>query len=141
MTQERSEQPGRPIPLPDEASQPLFDGALRGELMINRCRPCGTYLAAGTQICPECLSDDIEWTKASGNGTLFTFGLMHQLYHPGFANETPYNVAVVELEEGPRINTNMVGIANEDLEVGMAVKVTFEDVGEGVKVPKFRPAG
>ena len=64
---------------------------------------------------------------------------MHQTYHPGFSGDGPYNVAVVELEEGPRLNTNIVGVANEDLKVGMPVEVIFEAASDEVSLPKFQP--
>jgi uncharacterized OB-fold protein len=130
----------RPVPETDEAWAPFFDAAKRGELMVRRCKGCGAWLGIDKTICPECLGDRVEWAKASGKGTLFTFGLMHQRYHPGFESEIPYNIAVVELAEGPRFNTNIVGCANKDLRVGMAVEVTFEKVSDKVTVPNFKPA-
>ena len=105
-----SPKPTRPIPEIDDAWSPFYDGAKRGDLMIPRCTACKTWLALGAAICPECLGDKIDWAKASGKGKVFTFALMHQQYHPGFAPEIPYNVAVIELAEGPRINANLVGI-------------------------------
>jgi uncharacterized OB-fold protein len=77
--------------------------------------------------------------QASGRGTLRTFGVMHQKYHPAFAPELPYNLAIVELEEGPRIVTNVIGAANEELRVGMPLVVEFERHADSA-VPKFRPA-
>ena len=134
------ERASKPIPQPDEPSQPFFDGAQRGELMIQHCTACGASLAPGSRACTECLSEALEWVPASGKATLFTFAVMHQKYHPGFFDALPYNIAVVELDEGPRLNTNVVGIANAELRVGMPLVVTFEDVGDGVVLPKFRPA-
>jgi uncharacterized protein len=134
------ERASKPIPQPDERSQPFFDGAKRGELMIQRCTACGASLAPGSRACTECLSEAIEWVPASGRATLFTFAVMHQKYHPGFFDELPYNITVVELAEGPRLNTNVVGIPNDQLRVGMPLVVTFEDVGDSVVLPKFRPA-
>jgi uncharacterized protein len=134
------ERASKPIPQPDERSQPFFDGAKRGELMIQRCTACGASLAPGSRACTECLSEAIEWVPASGRATLFTFAVMHQKYHPGFFDELPYNITVVELAEGPRLNTNVVGIPNDQLRVGMPLVVTFADVGDSVVLPKFRPA-
>ncbi len=108
--------------------------------MIQRCKGCGTHLYPGRQLCTECLGEALEWVQASGRGTLFTFGIMHQRYHPGFVDDLPYNVAVVELEEGPRLNTNIVGVENEALRVGMAVEVIFEELTDEISLPKFRPA-
>ena len=131
--------PKKPVPQPDDISRPFFEGAQRGELVIQRCAGCRAYLAPGSRACTECLSESLEWVPASGRATLFTFAIMHQRYHPGFFDEIPYNIAVVELEEGPRLNTNIVGVPNERLRVGMPLVVTFEEVGEGVVLPKFRP--
>lgn len=132
--------PAKPAPTPDAESQPFFDGANRGVLMIKQCNACKQHLHPATEFCPECLGDDLGWVEASGKGTLHTFGLMHQNYHPAFTAELPYNVSVVELEEGPRLNTNVVGIDDDKLEVGMALEVVFEEFDGGVKLPKFQPA-
>src|SRR5215213_817497 len=131
--------PSKPVPEVDEQSRPFFEGALRGELMLQHCADCGAYLALGSRVCTECLGENLEWRPASGRGTLFTFGIMHQKYHPGFFAELPYNIAVVELAEGPRLQTNIVDVKNDELRVGMPVAVTFEPVNETVALPKFRP--
>lgn len=130
----------RPVPIPDEASNPFFEGAQEQKLMIQRCASCGTAHWPVKSRCPVCLSSEITWVQASGKGTLYTFSLMHQIFHPGFASEVPYNVAEVDLEEGPRIISNIVGCANSELRIGMPLEVTFEEVSEGVTLPKFRPA-
>lgn len=128
----------KPIPDPDEASQAFFDGAAMGELRLPRCNSCGTFLGLAAAICTECLSHDLTWTKASGRGTVHTFGVMHQKF-PGFEDEVPYNIAQVELEEGPRIITSIVGCANDAIRVGMPVVVSFEKQANGVSIPKFSP--
>jgi uncharacterized OB-fold protein len=78
------------------------------------------------------------WKPVSGKGTLFSFVVFHRPYHPGFKGDLPYNVSLVELDEGPRLLTNIVGIANDELRVGMSVEVVFDDVTEAVTLPKFR---
>ena len=130
----------RPTPEPDELTAPYFEAAARGVLVIERCKACGSYMAPGVSLCTECLSEDLEWVEASGRATLFTFGVMHQPYHPAFYHRLPYNLAEVELAEGPRLNTVIAGVSNEDLRVGMPLVVTFERVGDGVAIPEFRPA-
>ena len=134
------EAPKKPVPQPDDLSRPFFEGATRGELVIQQCEACGAFLTPGSRLCTECMSESVRWTAASGRARLHTFAVMYQRYHPGFADELPYNIAMVELDEGPRLNTNIVGLANEQITVGMPLVVTFEDVGEGVHLPKFRPA-
>jgi uncharacterized OB-fold protein len=125
----------RPAPVPDAASQPFFDAAAEGKLLIKYCPTCSRHLAPAAEMCDACHSTDLEWREASGNATLYSFVLNYQVLHPGFANEVPYNVCVVELEEGPRLNGNYLG-DNGDLVVDMPLKVTFEKVGD-VSVPKW----
>jgi len=136
MTTERAAPPaGRPVPVPDEASAPFFDAAKQGKLLIKHCPACNRYLAPQAETCDACHSLDVEWREASGRGTVYSFVVNHQVLHPGFREEVPYNVIIVELEEGPRLTSNYAG-PNEDLAVDMPVRVTFEQVGE-VAVPKW----
>lgn len=132
--------PARPAPTPDEASAPFFDGAREGRLMLMRCRACAAWRVPARDRCDVCWSTDTEWAQASGRGTVYTFGIMHQVYHPGFAADVPYNVAVVELEEGVRMMSAIVGCAAEAIRVGMPVAAVFEPIGNGVTLVKFRPA-
>ena len=130
----------KPIPVPDEASKPFFEGAREHRLMLQRCTSCGTWHWPVKSRCPSCLSLDITWVQASGKGTLYTFALMHQVLHPGFASEVPYNVAEVDLEEGVRMTSTIVGRPNDNLRIGMPLEVTFEDVTDQVSLPRFKPA-
>src|SRR3970040_929674 len=130
----------KPLPLPDAASQPFFDGAMAGKLMLMKCSMCGSVRLPSRQHCDECLSPDFAWIEASGKGTVRTFSMMHQRYHPQFAAEIPYNITTVELDEGPRLPTNLIGIANDQIRVGMRVKVDWERHSD-VAIPKFRPDG
>src|SRR4051794_19153510 len=97
-----SNQYAKPVPVPDEASKPFFDGAKEHKLMIQKCSDCGVPIWPVKPRCDNCFSANIDWSEASGKGTLYTFALMHQLYHPGFESELPYNVSVIELKEGLR---------------------------------------
>jgi len=130
----------KPLPLPDEASQPFFDGLVNDTLMLQHCRTCDSWMWPVTQRCRNCLSADVEWASSSGRATLYSFALVHQVYHPGFADDVPYNVAFVDLDEGVRMTTNVVGVENDELRVGMKLIATFEHVGEGQVIPKFKPA-
>jgi uncharacterized OB-fold protein len=132
--------PKPPIPAPDEASRPFFEGAAAGKLMLMRCASCETYRYPSRDRCDVCWSTDTEWVEASGRGRLHSWVVFHQVYHPAFAERVPYNVAQVELEEGPRITSNVVIAENGDLRAGMALEVLFEPVADGVALPKFRPA-
>jgi len=132
-----SERPPKPIPEADAGSRPFFEGGMQGRLMLMRCRACRTWRLPSRLHCDVCLSDEFDWEQASGRGQVRTFGIMHQRYHPGF--DYPYNLAFVELEEGPRLMTNIVGVDNAAVYVGMPVTVEWEQ-HEDVALPKFRPA-
>ena len=132
--------PEKPIPESDELWQPFFDGARNGTLMVQRCQACESHLAPGTARCTECWSESLAWVQASGQGTLFSYSIVHHIGHPGFRDEVPYVIAVVELEEGPRLNTNIVRDDDTELKVGIPVEVVFEVLSEEISIPKFRPA-
>ncbi len=130
-----------PIPVADEASQPFFDGANEGKLMLEKCSQCGTYRLPGRERCLDCWSTESEWAEASGNGKLYTYGIMHQKYHPAFAEETPYNYAIVELVEGPRLVTNIVDCEPDAMKTDMPVEAVFDHVSDEATLIRFRPAG
>ena len=128
-----------PVPTADEASEPFFCGAKERKLMLLRCAQCGRHRLPGRDRCADCWSTDAEWSQASGRGKLYSYGIMHQQYHPAFAGVIPYNFAVVELEEGPRLVTNIVECSNEELRVDMPVQAVFDDVSEEMTLVRFRP--
>jgi uncharacterized OB-fold protein len=127
----------RPVPVPDEASAPFFEGAARGELMLQRCRACGAFMWPVKSRCVECFSPEVEWSAASGRGELYSFVVVHQRY-PGF--DEPYVLATVVTPEGVRFNTSIVGAAPDELRIGMELAVVFDSVSDDVVVPKFEPA-
>jgi uncharacterized OB-fold protein len=127
----------------DEASRPFFAAASEGVLLIRRCRACAAFMSPtgglGTPLrprCVRCFSAELEWAPAGGRGTLYSFAIQHQVYDPAF--EVPYNLAVVELDEGVRLTTNVVGCTDDELSIGMPLEVTFERLSEEVSIPKFR---
>jgi hypothetical protein len=131
----------RPIPEPDEASRPFFDATLRGELLLQHCGACGRWMWPAKVRCIECLADGLEWKPASGRATLYSFTLVHQLVHPGFKGEMPYNLALVDLEEGVRTHSSIVGVPADELRVGMPLAVVFVPASEHIAIPMFEPAG
>jgi len=130
----------RPIPEPDEWSQPFFEATLRGELLLQRCGACGRWMWPVKVRCIECLADALRWEPASGLGTLYSYTLVHQLVHPGFKGEMPYNLALVDLDEGVRTHSSIVGVANDELRIGMRLFVVFVPASEHIAVPMFQPA-
>lgn len=128
-------------PRPNEGlvSEPYWEAAREHRLMAQKCRQCGRLWAPPTAVCETCLSGDLEWIELSGKGRVWSYIVMHQLYYPAFADDIPYNVAVIRSDEGPKFVTNLVGVKNEDIRVEMPVEVVFEDADEDLTLPKWRP--
>jgi uncharacterized OB-fold protein len=137
---EQKQKPAKPVPEPTPETQPFWDGCARGELLLQRCRDCGKPYFYPRPVCPACGSTDVEWFRASGRATLYSYVINHRPAR-GFEAEAPYAIAVVELAEGPRMMTNIVGVPNtpEDLILDMELQVTFEQRGD-VTIPLFAPA-
>ena len=129
-----------PSPYPDWETRGYWEGCGRHELVLQRCRACRTVQHRPRAVCATCLSSDIEHFVASGRGTVYTSSVTNQNQVPPFARSCPYVLAYVELEEGPRILTNIVGCEPEAVSIGMPVQVDFYDVEGGLAVPRFCPA-
>jgi uncharacterized OB-fold protein len=133
--------PNKPVPMPTRETRPFWDGCKAGELRIQRCAACGHKQFFPRMYCVRCFGDRIEWMKASGLATVSSFTIVRRPVSAAFAADIPYVVALVTLEEGPVMMTNIVGCDPERVRIGMAVEATFEDWTEEISVPKFRPVG
>ena len=134
------EQYSKPLPEIDSDSQPFWESCQRHAMAIQRCTNCGRWRFPPRVLCPQCLSSEAEWKEVSGQGKVYTYVVMHHAFNPAWQEEVPYNVSMIELDEGVRMWTNMVGCQPEDIYVGMPVKVTYEDATPEVTLPKFGPA-
>jgi uncharacterized OB-fold protein len=128
----------KPLPRVDEESKGFWEACRRHELFVQRCESCGELRHYPRALCPSCLSDRVEWVRCSGKGTVYTFTVTYQNQAPGFREELPYVLAYVELEEGVRMLTNLIGCAPEEVRIGMPVEVVFDDVTPEATLPKFR---
>lgn len=126
-------------PAVDNETRSYWEGAARDELVLQRCGKCGVVQHRPRAQCAKCLSPDIEHFVARGTGTLHTWTVTHQNLLPPFAPACPYVMAYVDLDEGPRLLTNVVGCPHEQLRIGMPLRVEFVKTGE-FAVPRFRPA-
>ncbi|HEX3591189.1 MAG TPA: Zn-ribbon domain-containing OB-fold protein [Pseudonocardiaceae bacterium] len=135
--------PGRTkaVPVPTPETQPYWDGAARGELRIQRCVSCERPFFYPRTSCPFCGSGEIEWFTTSGRATLYSYTITHRAA-PGFEDDAPYAIAVVQLAEGPRMMANIVGVPNtpDNLVLDMDLEVTFEQRGD-IALPQFTPTG
>lgn len=129
----------KPLPRPNKLSRPFWEAARRHELLVLRCNGCSHHWLPPSNLCPRCLSKDIGWVRASGRGRVWSWVVFWQRYFPAFADDIPYNVAYVELDEGPRLMTNIVQCDPAAIRCDMPVEVVFEDVTEEISLPKFRP--
>jgi len=130
----------KPLPRPTVASLPFWEAAKRHELQIQTCGSCGAHIFYPREVCPECLSANLQWIKVSGKGTVYSYTIAQAPTHPAFAEDIPYVIAIVELAEGPHLTTNITGCKPEEVRVGMPVVATFDDVTPEMTLVKFRPA-
>ncbi len=132
-------EPGRAKPVPTPETQHFWDGAKAGELRLQRCDQCSKVYFPPRPFCPGSGSTDVSWFRASGRATLHSYVIHHRPV-PGF--KPPYAIAVVELEEGPRMMTNIVECPQtpEALQLDMKLEVVFEQMDEDITLPLFRPA-
>ena len=129
-----------PVPRPSRETAPFWAAANEERLVMPRCESCGTYFFPPSLACPSCNAERIAWVPVSGRGSVFSFVIMHRVYHPAFKDKVPYVVAVIALEEGPRLISGIVEIAPDEVRCDMPVEVRFEEVRDGIRIPKFAPA-
>ena len=129
-----------PLPRPTPETKPYWDGLRQHRLMIQRCRDCKKAYFYPRPMCPHCSSRDTEWFQASGRGKLYSFVINHR--PPPWMGKDPYVLAVVELDEGPRMMTNLVGVAPDPARIrcDAPVAIHYDDVARDVTLPRFRLA-
>ena len=137
MPQEMTD--SRPLPEETGLTAPFWQVARERRLVIQRCSGCSRYRWPPEVACYYCGSFDYEWARASGRAKLYTWTVAHPPLLPYFHQRAPWPIAVAELEEGPRMITNLVGVTPDEYEIGMPLRVDFEDIGEGVTLVVFRP--
>ena len=128
----------RPLPILTLANKGFWEAAKNHELRLQRCDDCNHTWFPPSYCCPKCLGENLTWAKMSGRAKLWAWVDMWQLYFRGFANERPYLIAYVELEEGPRLISTIVDVDRESLTCDMPLEIVFDDVTPEVTLPKFR---
>lgn len=130
----------KPLPVPDAISATYWEACRRHELILQRCVRCGTFRFPPTSRCSRCGSGDTGWSRACGTGKVYSWNVVvHPIPEDVYAEDVPYVVALVELDEGVRMPTNLVDCDPHRIEADMPVEVVFDDVTEAVTLPKFRP--
>lgn len=130
------------LPAPTPETQEFWDGLKRHELRIQQCQDCNQHYFYPRPFCPLCWSRNVEWTTVSGKGTLETYVINHRPAR-GFQDEAPYVIAIVSLDEGPRLMSNVVNVEAEpaNLPADLALEIVYDDVTDEITLPKFQPAG
>jgi len=131
---------GRPRPRPSEVSESFWAATLDNQFQFQHCQSCDESIFYPRVNCSACGSVDLETTNASGRGTVYTYTVARRATHRGFSEVVPYVIAIVELEEGPHVTTNIVDCDPDTVSIGMDVEVVFEPAIDGSAIPLFRPA-
>jgi uncharacterized protein len=128
-----------PAPVVSPETETFWSATAAGRLLLPRCRACGTTVWYPRGLCPACGATDPDWVEASGRGTIYSFTVIHR-GEGAYREAGPYVVAYVELDEGPRMLTNVIDADPASLRVGQPVRVVFHDTDAGNALPRFRPA-
>ena len=133
--------PTRPLPnLRDFDTQAFWQATKDKRLTYQQCADCGTVVFYPRRHCTGCFGSNLAWKESAGKGTVYTYSIVRQSYHPFFRSMAPYAVAWIDLDEGPRLVSNVVGIEDPSgVRIGMRVKVRWEE-HEALCVPLFEPA-
>ncbi len=132
----------KPLPEFRPETRPFWDAAKEHRLVIPRSRETGEFFFYPRALSPgEDMSDDIEWVESEGRGKVWTFSIHHMGPSKAYKGEPPYVVALIEMEEGVKMMSNVVDIDPHEVSIGMDVQVVFDDVTDEVTLPKFKPAG
>jgi uncharacterized OB-fold protein len=126
-----------PQPEPNADSRPYWSAAREERLLIRRCKACGERHFMPRHLCPYCWSEQLEWVESKGSGRVHSFSIVHRAPTATFAAVTPYVIALVDLDEGARMFANVVGDGALEVAIDDRVCVTFEDRGDGAKLPQF----
>jgi uncharacterized OB-fold protein len=136
----KDDRTGRYLPVIYPEEIPFWEAAKRRQLKLQRCTSCGTAWYPIGPACPFCFSMDFAWSPMSGRGTLHNYVVYHKAWTPWFEKRVPYAVVQVQLEEGPRLTTNLLDCALDAIRIGMPVEAAYEDVTDEITLLQFRPA-
>jgi uncharacterized OB-fold protein len=119
--------------------EPLWDALRQHRLVVQQCGACGRLRFVPSERCPACASAAAEWVPVSGDGTVYTFSVVHRAPTPAYQAEAPYVIAYVELDEGPRVPARLVDVDPDAVSIGLPVSVVFDDVDDDLTLYRFRP--
>ena len=129
----------KPLPLITDLSKVFYDGCKEHKLLYQQCRECGEVVFFPKKICSGCMSRNLEWKESSGRGKIHSFTVTYAYAPPEFANDTPYALSIITMDEGFRIMSNIVECDFDELTCDMPVEVVFDPVTPDITLPKFKP--
>jgi uncharacterized OB-fold protein len=127
-------------PTVTKLGRPFWEAARQGRLVLQRCSDCGKFVFYPSSLCEHCLSESLEWTEVSGQGTVESYSTVYRAFNPEFAEDVPYTVALVRLDEGVLLLSWLTDVEPDAAEIGMRVTVTFEKMNDEISLHRFRPA-
>lgn len=127
----------RVAPIPDAESAPFWSATLEGKLLVQECSMCGQRQLYGRSLCTKCHSPALAWIESSGRGTIYSRTIIRQNPSRSFKHLIPFVVALIDLDDGPRMMSNVVGTPAEDVKIGDRVRVVFETVSDAAALPLF----
>lgn len=131
----------KPRPRVSPDNEPFWEGCRQGELRLPWCLDCGRPHLVPGPVCPFCFSGRLEWRAASGRGTISTWVVVHKAWFAAFADDIPYDVVQVALEEGPRLTASLVDGRDRPIGIGQRVEVVFDRIDDALTLPRFRRVG
>lgn len=131
--------PKKPVPIVNPWAKPFWDAARQEKLMVQKCQDCNKHIFYPRIACPHCFSDKVEWVEASGKGTVYSYTVVINNAPSAFLQDMPFVIAIVKLEEGVQMLSNIINCNPDDVECDMPVEVTFEKLDDEFTLPKFRP--
>ena len=129
----------KPIPVVNTCDKPFWEATREEKLINQKCDDCGAKVFYPRMFCPECLSDKLSWIQSSGKGTVYSYTVVESNSPSSFIGDIPYVVAIVRMEEGVQMCSNIIGCNPYDVKCDMPVEVVFEKLNEEFTLPKFRP--
>lgn len=133
-----SEAPARPLPQPTDLTRPYWQATARGELHMQHCGACGRWQFYPRPFCIHCEAEALQWRPVAGTGKVYTYTVNHRAPNPFMKARLPYVVAMIELDEGPRLMANVLDARPGDMAIGRRVEVAFERVSDDMALPQFR---
>jgi uncharacterized protein len=130
----------KPLPVIDEDNAQYWEHCKNHEFRMQKCKQCGHIRFPPNIVCPKCHSMEYDWAKLSGKGKVYSWVVFQKAFHDAYKDEIPYAVAIIKLDEGPKLESNVTGVDPHEIKMDMPVELYFDDVCPGWALPKFKPA-